>query len=134
MSEQVKVYEEIRDFLKANRNGVKARVIARHIGVEKKIVNRLLYSSDYGKYFRKDLFFRWYIRDEQKPSGEKPSKPSIHPLCKKCMVYKQNTCIGEKELCEFFKSSPEITQEEIDNWPKEMGGPYGTLHSNQKDH
>lgn len=136
MNEKEKLYEKIKDYLKAHRNGVKARVIARQIGAEKKAVNQLLYSADFGKSFRKDFFFKWYLRkSSEKPTAktEKSFKSPIHPLCKKCMVYKQEDCIGAKELCEFFKPSPEITKEEMDKWPKEMGGPFGTLHKKQHD-
>ena len=76
---------------------------------------------------------------EDKPKEESEQEdhidyvPSINPNCKKCMVYKQDNCIGESKTCDLFKPSPEIPQEEIDNWPDEMGGPYGTLHDNRTE-
>ena len=60
----------------------------------------------------------------QKDASQKEEKVT----CKKCMLYKNETCFGEKEICEDFRNSVDISDEEISNWPKEMSGPYGTLH------
>ena len=48
--------------------------------------------------------------------------------CKKCMLYRNETCFGGKEICEDFRHAVDISEDEIAMWPKEMTGPYGTLH------
>ena len=52
--------------------------------------------------------------------------------CRKCMLYVADDCIGTDGLCEFFRPSPYISDEEMELWPREMGGAYGTLHRDRE--
>ena len=38
--------------------------------------------------------------------------------CKHCMEYNNGDCCGESQLCEDFRLAPEISKEEMNNWPK----------------
>ncbi|MCI7148071.1 MAG: hypothetical protein MSA45_08060 [Firmicutes bacterium] len=58
------------------------------------------------------------------------SDETIHK-CKDCMLYRNETCFGSKEICEDFRFAPTIPKEEMDLWPKmgdasfyRMGGRY----------
>lgn len=54
-----------------------------------------------------------------KPSAtiETIEKQNI-PSCKRCKLRLRNDCFGAKEICEDFEYVPEITDEELDSWPK----------------
>lgn len=39
-------------------------------------------------------------------------------ICENCMEYKKGNCCGQSEICDDFRYSPEISQEERNNWPK----------------
>ena len=38
--------------------------------------------------------------------------------CQDCMLLKRGDCFGEKEICDFFKFSPSVTQREKERWPQ----------------
>jgi hypothetical protein len=38
--------------------------------------------------------------------------------CKNCMEYKNGNCFGQSQICDDFRLAPEISKEEINNWPK----------------
>ena len=48
--------------------------------------------------------------------------------CKKCMLYRNDTCFGQKRICEDFRNAVDISEHEREQWPDRMQGPYGTLH------
>lgn len=48
--------------------------------------------------------------------------------CKKCMLYRNESCFGQSQICDDFRNSVDISEEERKNWPTGMQGPYGTLH------
>lgn len=48
--------------------------------------------------------------------------------CKNCMEYKNGNCFGKKQICDDFRLSPEISKEEMNNWPKD--GTVSKLKSN----
>ena len=127
------LYKEIVKELK-KESGLKARVIARRLSVEKSAVNSILYCKQYRDSFQKDEFYQWSLKEEQltlitaRPFIPRKSKQKPHaskPSCKKCMLYKNGKCFGEKTICEDFKNSPDISEEEMAMWPKQMGGAYG---------
>ena len=53
---------------------------------------------------------------------------STNMSCKKCMRYRNETCFGQKNICEDFRNSVDISDYERDCWPDRMQGPYGNLH------
>lgn len=63
-----------------------------------------------------------YVEVEEEPVPVK---------CNKCMLFRNETCFGKSAICEDFIASVDIPEEEMANWPKEMHGPYGTLHKNR---
>lgn len=38
--------------------------------------------------------------------------------CKNCMEMKRGECVGRKTICEAYKYSPSMTEEDKRNWPK----------------
>ncbi len=46
------------------------------------------------------------------------SQNHTYNSCINCMLYKNETCFGKKEICEDFKPSPKLSTEEIERWPK----------------
>ena len=133
MSKRENLYRKIKAELE-RANGLKARKIARLIAEDKKEINRILYKSEYSGMFRRDDMFVWYLVDSKdgKPCTNN-SKTQITGAskvsnCKSCMLYKNGECIGARGICDFYKHSPYISAEEMQLWPKEMSGPYGTLH------
>ena len=38
--------------------------------------------------------------------------------CKDCMLYKNETCFGKKELCADFNPAPRVSKSEMELWPK----------------
>lgn len=38
--------------------------------------------------------------------------------CKNCMEMKRGECIGRKNICEFYRYSPSISEKAKQNWPK----------------
>lgn len=143
MTSRERLYRKIKEELK-KESGLKARVIAKRISEKKHDVNSILYCLQYRSAFRRDDGYAWYlaednIRDEESQSRTQSVtgfmtdvitvEASPAPIsCKKCMLYKNDTCFGKKAVCEFFKNSPDISADEMAMWPKEMTGPYGTLH------
>ena len=120
-------------------DGLKARVIARRLSVERREVNSILYCRQYRKAFRQDGCYKWHLVEERKPKRiildtkpviVKQKQEELKTSCKKCMFYKNDDCFGEKTICEDFKNCPDISTYEMELWPKEMLGPYGTLHKN----
>lgn len=135
------LYKEIVKELK-KESGLKARVIARRLSVERSAVNSILYCKKYRDSFQKDEYYKWSLKEEQLtfsikhtskhtviPSKAKQNQPAAKPSCKKCMLYKSGMCFGEKTICGDFKNSPDISEEEMAMWPKQMGGAYGNLHN-----
>lgn len=47
---------------------------------------------------------------------EKNSK-SINQ-CENCMEYKNGNCGGKPQICDEYRHSPEISEDEINRWPK----------------
>jgi hypothetical protein len=37
--------------------------------------------------------------------------------CRDCMVYRRGDCFGKMHLCDDFIASPNISRQEMDNWP-----------------
>lgn len=142
MTSRELLYRKIKEELK-KESGIKARVIAKRLSEKKGDVNSILYCMQYRSAFQRDDSYRWYLTDngiaEEKvipvsivlpKAVEDKKKTNPSPVtCKKCMLYKNDTCFGGKSICSFFKNSPEISAAEMELWPKEMSGPYGTLHS-----
>ena len=132
------LYRDIINELKME-DGLKARVIAHRLSVERREVNSILYSRQYRRAFRQDGYYKWHLVEERKtkriildpkPVVVKQKQEEPKPSCKKCMFYKNDICFGAKSICEDFKNCPEIPAYEMELWPKEMSGPYGTLHKN----
>ena len=46
------------------------------------------------------------------------SQNHTYNSCINCMLYKNETCFGKKEICEDFRPSPKLSTEEIERWPK----------------
>lgn len=44
--------------------------------------------------------------------------------CKNCMRYRREDCIGGDNTSKQFKYAPDFDQNEINNWPRYMQGPY----------
>ena len=49
--------------------------------------------------------------------GEKKFK--ANRKCENCMEYKSERCSGASEICDDYRPSPEISEEEKSRWPKE---------------
>lgn len=66
--------------------------------------------------------------EEARAAAESAEEDGDSPVksCKNCMLYRSEDCIGKKEICEFYRHAPTISKDEMDNWPKEMQGPYST--------
>ncbi len=56
----------------------------------------------------------------------------IEKSCNSCMVLKRDECIGKKSICEYYKHSPSISKEEINNWPKFGDATYYRFTNNKK--
>ena len=128
MSTREALYRKIREELR-KESGLKARVIAKRLSVKRCDVNSILYCMEYRDHFQKDEFYKWYLADEEAVQVTSRREARKAPAtCKKCMLYKNDTCFGAKKICSFFKNSPDISEYELNLWPKEMSGPYGTLY------
>jgi|JFJP01.1.fsa_nt_gi hypothetical protein len=60
-------------------------------------------------------------------------KESSNKSCSNCLIKKKGECSTGFEVCEFYKPAPSRNEDKINNWPNEMKGAYGTLHSNRKN-
>lgn len=156
---QEKLYEILRRlrYSLATDNGLPAYTVCHDRALRLMAVNKphtideLLALKGIGKTFvdkYSDEFLA--IIDEYSIEGETKDDPQIEVTeegtaeavvnddtanemtCKKCMLYRADECIGEREICEFFRPSPDIPPEIIETWPTEMGGPYGTLHNDRR--
>lgn len=56
---------------------------------------------------------------------------SVLVNCRKCKLYRRDDCIGESSICELFEVAPDISKEEMDNWPK--FGDASRNRDNQRD-
>ena len=64
------------------------------------------------------------MRNEARSAEEGDEPPVIS--CKSCMLYRSEECIGQTEICEFYRHAPTVSKDEMEQWPQEMQGAYGT--------
>jgi hypothetical protein len=113
--------------------GQRLKTITNEYVTIEKIEDRYIYVSYKNKTYKREkniigkkLFI---IQDEIKNSAdeafETPSKgpskdinSSSRETCKNCMEMRKGECIGKQSICEFFRYAPNISKEELDNWPK----------------
>ena len=50
--------------------------------------------------------------------SEYEKSPKYRNKCENCMEYKNGNCFGKSQICDDFKISPIISNEEINRWPK----------------
>ena len=51
--------------------------------------------------------------------------------CSDCKLYRRDDCFGQKKICEDFKLSPNISENETRNWPKYGDATYYRMTSNK---
>lgn len=67
-----------------------------------------------------------------KPYFQKEVARSGMINCRKCKLYRREDCVGERQICELFETAPDISKEEMDQWPKYGDATYWRLHSKEK--
>jgi len=63
----------------------------------------------------------------KKETSNNPSRS-----CSNCMSMKNGDCLGGKSICEFYRNSPSISQEEMASWPKYGDATYLRLHGKSR--
>ena len=83
-----------------------------------------------GKKFRvhKEKIINVFSDYEIEKNDKHQSKCNFQNKCKYCMEYRNGNCFGESKICNDFRPSPEISKEEVNNWPK-----YGSVSRSKSD-